>query len=208
MEPRGARTGMTILEVVLAAALLVATLLAVFTSLTHSVRSSRAAEELQLARQTAAEVVERMRAVPRSMVADVFWIDSTVTTATLGGQSWVVADAHAPTGVDTLTQVRTSVLAEPMARGVIAPPPDDEPVLALRLLSEAEYGAVIGASLDLDLDGATGGSLPPPGGGVVPSPGYVYYPVLVRVAWRGDDGVRRHTLVSVVGADLELDRGP
>ncbi len=198
---------MTVVEVVLAATLLVVTLLGVFTSLTHSLRSSTSARELQLARQAAAELVERMRAVPRGMVADVFWINSTVATATVEGTTWVVADAHVPDGVDTLTQVHASVLAEPLARGVLGPPPAGEPTLALRLLSEAEYGALIGASLDLDLDGGAGGSLPPAGGGTLPSPGYVYYPVVVRVAWTGDGGVQRHTLVSVVGADLEVDGG-
>lgn len=113
------------MEVVLAASVLVATLLVVFASLAHSLRSTGAARELQVARQAAAEVVERMRAVPRGAVADLFWARSSVVTAEVDGATWGVADAHAPSGVDTLTQVRASVLDEAAARGVIGPPPDD-----------------------------------------------------------------------------------
>ncbi|MCO5166992.1 MAG: hypothetical protein M9894_11565 [Planctomycetes bacterium] len=201
-------SGLTLVEVVVAAALLVVTMLAVGTSLVHSVRSAGRARGLQVARQAAAEVTERMRATPPALVADTFWINSTVMTATIDGVTWVVADANLTGGVDTLTATRVAVLDPALAAGLIAPPPDGEPLLALRFLSETEYAALVGVALDLDLDGATTTAAPVAGSAAAPAPAWVYHPVLVRVAWVGEGGVQRHTLLTVVGADLEPDDAP
>lgn len=201
-------TGLTLVEVVAAAAILVVMLLAVGTSLVHSVRSAGQARGLQVARQAAAELVERMRATPPALVADAFWIHSSVTTTTIDDVEWVVADANLTGGVDTITATRVAVLDPALAAGLLLPPPGGEPLLALRFLSEAEWSALAGAPLDLDLDGLVATPAPAPGLGVAPSPAWVYHPVVVRVAWVGEGGVQRHTLVTVLGADLEPDDAP
>lgn len=199
------RSGMSLVEVVLAAALLVLMLVVTGVLLTHTVRATGFAHGLQLARQAAAETVERMRAAPIRAVGVAFWTDPAVRTMTIDGVTWVVADRHVPSGLDTLARVRIAVLDEPVARGSIRPPSDDEAMLALRLLSEAEYGALVGVAIDLDGDGSAMTPLPAAASGAAFD--LAYYPFLVRAAWVGELGPERHTLLSVVGAELEADGG-
>jgi type II secretory pathway pseudopilin PulG len=193
------RSGVTLVEVILAATLLAIALVAIGLSLSHSVRSSSYARGLQVARQAAAELSERMRAQPGSTVYEDFWSDEDLTTEDLDGATWV-------TGGDpglVFDLVRASTLDPAVQRGMIGLPASG-PALAIRFLDEDEFATAVGGTIDLDGDGAVGASVGAPQSGGA-GPDFSYYPVLVRVAWLGENGQQSHTLLTVVAADLEVD---
>lgn len=178
----------------MASALLAAVLLALGLSLSASVVVARSSTTRLLAQQAAARVVEGARALPVAQAWSALWADPTVEVA--GGA--VVEDA-----AGVLRAARAEVLDPAAARGQLAPVAG-RPLIALRLLSEAEHAALWGGPIDLDLDGAVSGALAGPGTGA-PAPAYAFLSLVVEVRWRDEAGEHRHLLPAVVSHEAPLD---
>jgi type II secretory pathway pseudopilin PulG len=196
-QTSGSRSGLTLVEVVLALTILGGALLAAGVALATSVRSAKQAQRHQVARHAAGTLVERLRSRSLTTAYDRLWRDPALTTATIDGARWV-------TGGDAdglLSDAVNEVLAPATARGLLS-----DGTLALRFLDEATFNARFGASLDLDFDGSKATALPAPAAGA-PRPAYRMHPVLVLVRWRDEGGPGSHTLLATLTDEAPLDAG-
>jgi type II secretory pathway pseudopilin PulG len=201
------RSGLSIVEVAVSLAILSVGMLAIFGSLSSSIRAGREARPRFLAGQAAQRVVEGLRADVGVLGAfyDEYWGSATVS----GG---VLRNDNTPEVYLDLDLVGAEIgnayaeVIDPALQGrVILPPSDGGAMLRLIFLSEDRYNTVWGTTLDLDFNGSVVDGIEHDGSGAVEGPDYKMYPVLVEIHWRDESGDQIFRQLTVITDDPDLD---
>lgn len=212
---RTRRSGLSLIEVVVAGAILVVVVLSIGAMLSQSARGTKEAGPRLLAQQCAVRVAERLRSMPYATGFTAF----STPTATIGGTVWGAPRITVPgdyTGTPWQDCILPLIQEMSGARRRMIPPIDD-PLrpLRVRFCTEQEYqqlwGVVAGPPSDLDFSGTvdtTGAA----------RASYSIHPVLIQVRWRVQSSRRNsttgtedefYTLRTVQMAEpaLDADRG-
>lgn len=210
---RTRQSGLSLVEVVIAGAILVVVVLSIGAMLAQSARGTKEAGPRLLAQHCALRVAERLRSLP---YATGFTALST-PTATISGTVWAAPRITVPADY-TGTPWQDCIL--PLIQAMSGPnrrmvPPIDDPLrpLRVRFCTEEEYqqmwGMAAGPPSDLDFNGAvdtTGAA----------RANYSIRPVLIQVRWRVEASRRGggvedefYTLRTVQMSEpaLDVDRG-
>lgn len=178
---RTRRSGLSLVEVVVAGAILVVVVLSIGAMLAQSARGTKEAGPRLLAQQCAVRVAERLRSLPYATGYTAF----STPTATIGGTVWAAPRITVPADY-TSTPWQDCIL--PLIQSMSGAnrrmvPPNDDPLrpLRVRFCTEQEYqqmwGVAAGPPSDLDFNGSvdtTGAA----------RASYSIRPVLIQVRWR------------------------
>lgn len=191
------RRGLSIVELVVASAVLLVTLVGVLSMTSGSVRATQEATPRKVAQDVAARILTRMRSTLLTTSYSQFY--SNPTQRTISGETWAVPTEGGSTGLDQEAQPMFDLATE----GRIAAPSDDPAFVRVRVMNEVEYAATwnVGATdLDFDGDGGTDASESPSGA-------YGLLPVVIEVRWgdpyAGNDG--RIVLTTLVSQPMQGD---
>lgn len=191
------RRSLSIIELVVASAVLLITLVGVMSMTTGSVRATQEATPRKVAQDVAARILARMRSTLLTTSYAQFY--GNPTQRSINSVTWAVPTEGGPNGLDQEAQPMFDLATQ----GQIAPPSDDPAYVRVRVMNEVEYAATwnVGAT-DLDFDGD---------GGVdaveAPSGAYGMLPVVIEVRWgdpyAGNDG--RITLTTLISQPMQGD---
>lgn len=191
------RRGLSIIELVVASAVLLITLMGVMTMTSGSVRATQEATPRKVAQDVAARILARMRSTLLTTSYAQFY--GSPTQRTISSRTWAIPTEGGPTGLDQEAQPMFDLATQ----GRIAPPSDDPAYVRVRVMNEVEYAATwnVGAT-DLDFDGDGGTDA-----GEAPSGAYGMLPVVIEVRWgdpyAGNDG--RVTLTTLISQPMQGD---
>ncbi|HBP19339.1 MAG TPA: hypothetical protein DEA08_16305 [Planctomycetes bacterium] len=191
------RRSLSIIELVVASAVLLITLVGVMSMTTGSVRATQEATPRKVAQDVAARILARMRSTLLGTSYAQFY--GNPTRRSINSVTWAVPTEGGPTGLDQEAQPMFDLATQ----GQIAPPSDDPAYVRVRVMNEVEYAATwnVGAT-DLDFDGDGGADAAEP-----PSGAYGMLPVVIEVRWgdpyAGNDG--RITLTTLISQPMQGD---
>lgn len=189
--------GLTLVEVVFALAVLVVAALALGYASSSAVVSTRAAKPRLIAQQAAQRTVDELRASARPLSGFyALWWGSAAIVSPGGPGAHVGLDA---------TQTYTQEIDPAERAGVLAAPLDGGAFLRLRFLSEANYNALWGTTVDLDLDGTTNDGIQHDGSGSADGAAYRMFPIVVEVHYRDQTGSHVYRLPAVISDLPDLD---
>lgn len=195
--PCSARRGLSLIEVVVALAIVSLAGLALAYSSSTSVAATRMAKPRLVAQQALQRTVEELRGASRPLATfyTTYWGSAALTDAGTAG---------AYLSLDT-SQTYTDVLAPALAVGDMGKSSVGGAVLRVRFLSEASYNQLWGTSVDLDFNGATNDGIARDGSGSTAGPAYRMYPLVVEVHYRDEQGDQVLRLVTTIGDTPVLD---
>jgi hypothetical protein len=180
---RTRRSGLSLVEVVVAGAILVVVVLAIGAMLAQSARGTKEAGPRLLAQHAALRVAERLRSMPYATGYAAFW--NVAVVSTISGTQWAAPRVNTPADY-TGTPWNECIL--PLIQAMTSPNrrlvgPLDDPLrpLRVRFCTEQEYqqmwGVAAGPPSDLDFNGLTDTL-------GVNRANYSIRPVLIQVRWR------------------------
>ncbi len=181
---RASRSGFTVLEVTIAAAVLVIGVLGMVSSVAASLKLVEANREMMVAHQAARALAEQMQ---NGTFAQVFANYNSITTDDPGG----AGRGHGATFDVEGLRLSDDERAEAQHAGRSTSVGSIEfPTLASGVLSESVTDAALGMPRDLNGDGViTTGAMPG---------SYLVLPVRIRVRWSGPSGPRSMTFQSLL----------
>lgn len=203
MRRAGTRRGLTLVEVVVALALL-ALVVAGFASLTSSsLQQTSRSRPAMIAQQTAERVIEHMRADSKNAAFSAWWTSTTKTN--IGGKNWATGNFPDSTPGEFLAAWTNAAGTGLLDRKVVSYPSDANAFLRVRFLNESEYAALWGLASPVDLDPPFDDATDIDAGATDPTAAYSMLPVLVEVRWRDEGGERRYQLKTVLMDAPQLD---
>lgn len=206
---RSRRSGLTVVEVVVAGALLVVMVLGIAVVLTQSMRHTRESGISLVAQDAAARVTESLTSMNFAAAFNAFWVNA--PKVTIAGKEWAAPDITvAADYTGTPWESCVLPLITEFNRGRMRRPLDGQPnrPLRVRFVNETEYralwalGGLNQAHADLNFDG----TLDSTGSGQV---NYATRPYVVEVHWADEGGARRFQVraVQVNQPGMDPNRG-